>query len=240
MAQAMAGFLQWLAADYGGHRRCMLQDIARRRQKYTESASHRRTATILANLETAWELFLRFATESKALSRDEADVLRQRGAAALEAAAAAQVQHLAANDPVERFVELLSAAVASGRAHLANADGGVPSEPQAWGWRWDSGSDGWRPQGHRIGWLDAGNVYLEPEAALAVVQQLGDDTGDGIAIASATLRKRLHERGLLASIDQKRDRLVVRRRLERKRRAVLHVKAAVLHAPKPAQPAQCE
>jgi hypothetical protein len=219
-------------------------DVVRRREQYGKSTTHSRTPTILANLEAGWSLLIRFARERKALTMKEAKALRDRGAAALKAVGAAQGQHLAANDPVARFVELLSSVIASGRAHLASAQGGAPPEPQAWGWRQERSGDTlvWKPQGDRVGWLDEGNVYLEPEASYTVVQKVGNDAGDGISLSSTTMRKRLHERHMLVSTDEKRGKLTVRRTLEGKRRDVIHLVPSALHSPKPAQSAHrpCE
>ena len=116
MSKSMAAFVKWLAANYEDGVRRFRQDVVRRREQYRDSGAHLRTPTILANLAAGWELFLQFALESKALTREEVEKLQRRGAAALEAAAASQGQHLAANDPVDRFVALLSSAIASGRA----------------------------------------------------------------------------------------------------------------------------
>ncbi|MGQ9576987.1 MAG: hypothetical protein ACUVUC_16920, partial [Thermoguttaceae bacterium] len=57
-------------------------------------------------------------------------------------------------------------------------------------------------QGMRIGWIDDEDLYLEPDAAYAVVQRLGRDVGDALAVSPQTLRKRLKERRLLAQLPQ--------------------------------------
>ena len=76
--------------------------------------------------------------------------------------------------------------------------------------------------------MDDEHCYLDRDAALAEVQRLGRDTGDGLTISGQTLTKRLHERGLLASTDTVRETLLARRTLEGKRRAVLHLAAETL------------
>ena len=60
--------------------------------------------------------------------------------------------------------------------------------------------------------------------------------GDGIGVTSQTLRKRLSERGLLASVDAKRETLTVRRTLEGKQRDVLHLVSSQLGTPAPEEP----
>ena len=72
-------------------------------------------------------------------------------------------------------MELLSSALASGRAHVASPDGGAPEAPEAWGWhRTGDGCKGrWRAQGAQIGWRDGAALYLEPEASYAVAQKGG-------------------------------------------------------------------
>jgi hypothetical protein len=97
----------------------------------------------------------------------------------------------------------------------------------------------WRPQGERIGWLEDEDLYLEPDAALAAVQKQGRDSGEPLAVTGRTLRKRLHERGLLLSTDEARQVLTVRKTLEgRPRRDVLHTSVDFfsIHMEKPDQP----
>jgi hypothetical protein len=75
-------------------------------------------------------------------------------------------------------------------------------------------------------WLDGANLYLEPEASFAACQRLGQTAGEPLAITQPTLEKRLHDRGLLQSIEKGRRRLRVRvSGLEGKRRPVLHLAA---------------
>jgi len=130
--------------------------------------------------------------------------------------------------------ELLSTAIASGRAHVAGLEGGEPEEPGAWGWRHATVGTGdyereeWRPLGERVGWVEKESLYLLPEAAYAAVQKQGQDSGEPLTITERTLRKRLHERGLLLSVEDSRPTLAVRRTLEGRRRGVLHLSADFL------------
>jgi hypothetical protein len=105
----------------------------------------------------------------------------------------------------------------------------------SWGWRevtfgtGDHQRKDWEPQGEHIGWVDGTNVYLQSDSAYAVVQKLARDGGDQIAVGLPTMKKRLHERGLLASTETSVsdgrvvERLDVRRSLQGKRRTVLHL-----------------
>ena len=75
--------------------------------------------------------------------------------------------------------------------------------------------------GDRIGWVDDDNVYLEPIAAFRVVQTAGRDTGEILSVSESILRKRLHEKHLFASVDEKRGTLTVRRTIGGSSKAVL-------------------
>jgi hypothetical protein len=144
--------------------------------------------------------FLTFAHEVGALTVDERKALWDRCWAALGAAAEAQAHHQSVSEPTRRFLDLLRAAIASGRAHVAAPDGQPPQQPEAWGCRQrtigtgDYQRDEWQPQGKRIGWLDGTDLYLEPEAAYAESQALAREQGESFAVSPQTLRKRLHER----------------------------------------------
>ncbi len=155
---------------------------------------------------------------------------------ALGEAAAAQAGHQHASEPARRFVELISSALASGRAHVACPAGKKPDVP-GWGWRTTDYRD--IHQGRQIGWLDGEDVYLDPDASIAVAKLLAEETGEPIAVGSKTLHKRLHEKAMLSSTEKERGTLTVRRTLDGKRREVLHLRASLsLFEAEPDQSAQ--
>jgi len=241
-AQALAGFVRWLAPQFEGIHSRLREDVARLRDAAFRSHLHRRTPDIVANLMVGLDLFLQFAVEAGALDVREAEILRARGWSALGEAASCQAQHQAASEPTRRFIELLRAAIASGRAHVAAMSGGPPDTPESWGWREspvgtsDYARSDWRPQGDRVGWLDGDDLYLEPEAAYAAAQRMARDGGDTISVGSRTLHKRLREKDLLASTEGTRGTLTVRRVAEGCRRSVVHLKAGSLLSPETDQP----
>ncbi len=243
-ARAMSGFVRWLASRYEDIRASLKEERATLREWAALSTQHKRTPGIVADLALGLRYFLLFAHDAGALSAEEADWLWLRGWAALGEAAAAQGHHQAAGEPTRRFGELLSAAIASGQAHVAGPDGGEPEEPGGWGWRratvgtGDHEREEWRPPGERVGWVEEDNLYLLPEAAYAAVQKQGRDSGEPLTVTERTLRKRLHERGLLLSVEDSRLTLAVRRTLEGRRRGVLHLSADFLSLPtnQPDQP----
>ncbi len=239
-AQALAGFVCWLAAQYGETHKRLGRELEELRAELL--SNHRRTPTNMASLALGLRYALAFSQDAGAICEEERAALWGRCWRALLASADAQEVHVASSDPVRRFLELLAGALASGRAHVAGRDGDEPEHPEAWGWRLRIAGtgeyqrdEGW-PQGNRIGWLD-GDLYLEPEASYAAAQALGRDTGDPLAILPRTLHKRLAERGLLLSQDESRGRHVVRVTLEGKRREVLHLDVGTLLV-KTAQPSQ--
>ena len=78
------------------------------------------------------------------------------------------------------------------------------------------------PLGDCIGWVDGDDVYLEPTAAFRAAQMAARDCGEPFAISEHTLKKRLREKNLLASIDTKRETLTVRRIIRGSSKTILH------------------
>lgn len=230
-AEALAGFAAFLAPQFTRVQAGLRQQVTHWRDLAAASGQHRRTPEIAANLALGLHWFLEYALDAGAITDKERESLWKRGWQALGQAAQAQSGHQAASEPTRRFLELLSAALASGRAHLAGPFGDAPPEGGAWGWReytigaGDGARSEWRAQGDRIGWIDGGDVYLQKDAAYNVAKRLGADGGDGITLAPRTLNKRLHERGLLASVDEARGTSTVRRTLAGQRHDVLHLHA---------------
>lgn len=228
-AEALAGFLKWLAPRYGNVLAGLAAEVRDLRQQASQSALHRRVPDIVANLAVGLRYFLAYAQEAGALTADEADSLWERGWKALGEVAAAQTAHHMAAEPARRFMQLLRGAIASGRAHVASGDGGEPDKPGVWGWWRADGSTGyapeWRAQGQLVGWLDGQDLYLEPDPSYAAAQSLAREMGDSLGVSPRTLHKRLEERGLLASTEPGRNTRTVRRTLAGARRTVLHVHA---------------
>jgi hypothetical protein len=246
-ALAMSSYIRWLAIRYEHLRESLKEEHAELRRAAGASGQHRRTPGIVADLALGLRYFLLFAHESGAVDSKRARELWARGWRALGEAASGQSQHQETGEPTRRFRELLSAAIASGRAHVASPEGCEPEVPEAWGWRQATVGSGdfereeWRAQGERIGWLEDEDLYLEPDAALAAVQKQGRDSGEPLAVTGRTLRKRLHEGGLLLSTGKEREgreTLTVRHTLEGSRKGVLHMASDFLSIPsaEPDQP----
>jgi hypothetical protein len=222
-ALAMAGYVHWLAPQMDAIRGRLQAEQAELRDMASGDGQHARTPGIIAGLALGLRYLLDFALTAGAISEVERAELWRRGWTALTEAAAAQAAGIAAAEPAGLFLRLLSAAVASGSAHIANQKGEEPPEPQRWGWRRDGTDLLHKPQGVRAGWLADGEVYLEPEASFAAVQRMARDQNETFAITAHTLRRRLKEKGLLATTDAARGKLTVRKMLQGVRRDVLHI-----------------
>ena len=73
------------------------------------------------------------------------------------------------------------------------------------------------------------DLFLDPAVSYQVAQQLAG--AERITVSEQTLRQRLRQLGLLASIDAGRGMVQVRRTLEGRPRQVLHLRATDLVGP---------
>jgi hypothetical protein len=204
---------------------------ARYREQAAHAGLHRRTPGIVADLFLGWQWFLDFAFEAEALTRGEAEDYRARVWSALIEVAHRQSEHQREANPVDRFLALLRTAIAAGRAHVAARNGGIPDNPGARGWRTHRTRNHrraeWLPQGARVGWLDGEELFLDIDSAYGVARAAAAGV-DGIAVGIQTLIKRLHQSGRLNSIDERREKLKIRRVVDGRRLEVLHLPAEVL------------
>jgi hypothetical protein len=241
-ADAMSGYLRWIAQQYEPLHQTLQGDIDVLRQKAMTAQMHRRTPNTVANLAIGLQCFLRFVREY-GVSEMETSELWDRGWTALRLAARTQYQHQAASDPVRRFFDLLRGAIVAGKAHLASLDGNKPLEKaESLGWRFSEATQcpDWRPQGDRIGWVDGSFVFLQPEASFAAAQKLGRDVGDSLCITRGTLGKRLKERKLLLMEPSRKDRITLRKVIEGMRREVIGLRLDTLLCAEPDQPDQTD
>ncbi len=187
---ALAGYLQWLAPRIAELQAGQRDELAGLRDRLlTRLPSHGRTPATIARLQRAWRYWLKAAQECQALTAAEARTLWQRILAALITAGEEQAAYLRTQEPAERFIELLLAALTSGRAHLAPADESTEAEFAA---RWGRG-------GEKIGWATGdGLVYLQPDNSFRLAQEMAKG-GEGLAVSAQTLWKRMDEAKLLAA-----------------------------------------
>lgn len=204
-AQAMAGYLRWLAGTYGDVHGTLARQIAHMREMPV-NGQHARTPGIAASLLVGLRVFLNFAVSIEAITKEQATELFERGRVALSRCAEGQAEHHQDADPAPRFLRLVGALLTSGRAHLEDVGGGRPANPERLGWRSrtvpaKTGPEAtWQELGRCIGWMEAETetVYLDPEASFAEAQILAQAQGEPIPVTPRTLAKRLRERGLLA------------------------------------------
>jgi hypothetical protein len=174
-------------------------------------------------LQCGFELWLEFALETGAISTAERIELEQRCERALQELAVLQARYHQASDPARRFLGLLKAALACGHAHVANRRGVVPKSPEIWGWRCKSTAQGWIPQGIRIGWITGDDLFLEPTASYHIANAIAGI--ERLTLSQQTMHHRLRDSGLLASVDEGRQMVQVRRTLAGSARQVLHLRA---------------
>jgi hypothetical protein len=137
-----------------------------------------------------------------------------------------QAKYQMASDPALRFVALLRTALSCGRAHVADPHGKPPREAMLWGWQQKESGRGWIAQGTGIGWIAGSDLYLDPKASYEIAQEAAGS--ERLRVSEQSLRQRLRQNGLLASIDAGRGMVQVRRTLEGRPRQVLHLRSSDL------------
>jgi hypothetical protein len=231
LACAMGGFVLWMAGQYEDLQRRFQAGVREVPRQTQQSGVHARTPRALAELSMAWKLFLEFALESGAITLSENAELEHRQERAFEEIGSLQSIYQENGDPARRFLFLLRAALACGRAHVANSHGQAPADAALWCWRDMQRPRRCQPRGTRIGWVSGDDLFLDPTASYQAAQELAGP--ERLLVSEQTLRHKLRECGLLASVDQGRGMVQVRRTLQGATRQVLHLRAADLVGNRP-------
>lgn len=238
-ARVMGDYVSYIAGRFDTVRETLRQRVAELRGDALRDPAHARTPGIIANLQAAFELFTEYCEQRGAIDASERERLTHDCWRALRRAGAAQENHHAAAEPAAQFVSLLRSCLTSGQAHLASRAGGAPTSlSEVCGWR-KQGLD-LVPLGRCVGWTESDDIYIEPAAAYQVVQIAARDSGEPLNASRQTLKKRLREKGLLASVDESRGTLTVRRTICGSSKDVLHMLRAALLPPDPEQSEESE
>ena len=204
-AQAMSGFIRWLAP----HRQAVLDKwngrYAALRDSLASLAPHARTAPNIASLAMGLELFIWYAIDAQALTHDDAIRMWVDAYKELVQTAHRQAVHDREANPVHTYLQCLRERLAIGQSYLKKP--GVRHE-----------HDGTSTQ---IGWLDEGKgiAYLYTEVAMTEARKTGS-----ITIDTHTMTRRIKNAGLVALTEPKSDRILVRETFEGKRDRFLAIK----------------
>jgi hypothetical protein len=211
LAESMAGFIQWLAPQIPTLKKTIGPQVESWRGKVP---GHGRNADTLGFLMTGLSTFLDYATATGALSEEERQRELQAGREALTTLLLAQDALQQESDIANRFLELLVAALASGRCHLrpCNLDGSEKEHTSIdralalpYGWMFDGFSI--KPQGAMLGWVTDKKVYLIGEASFASMQSFASEQGVSIGESPRTVWERLDEKGYLQGKDKEQGRM---------------------------------
>jgi NrS-1 polymerase HBD domain len=204
LAEAMAAYIGWLQPQLDTLPAVLKSRWTElRAEALPQLTHHSRHPEVYAHLATAWELFLRFATEQAVLTEQERQEHWFIGRDTLMLAINRQRLDAEAEDPVHRFCSHLKEAFIQGKAYLDDVNGGYPTDAGQWGWTMQSfpHHDGtsnaeWKPStgASMLGWIDQDFLYLLPDAAYRLVFENLQRAGVTL-LPQQTMWKRLVDRG---------------------------------------------
>ncbi|MHB1424796.1 MAG: DUF3854 domain-containing protein [Gemmataceae bacterium] len=229
-AEAMAGYIQWLA----GHFDPVRSDFRFRRDHHRDELqahkAHPRLVSTAADLLASFEVYLQFIEEQGVLGEADTNALFERLGKVLIRNIKAQRRDQASSSPVSRFLSLLRTLFLTGRAHVADTAGGPPEEKShQWGWEEVTTETEGGPQtvrhrrGPQIGWIAGTRLMLDGKACLAEVKRLADGCNKPLDLSEKTLGKLLLEKGLLT--ERNKGRYTIKRRILGSQHRVLELHA---------------
>ncbi|MDD2724682.1 MAG: hypothetical protein PHH59_11760 [Methylovulum sp.] len=208
----MSAYLQWLAPRLDDLKKTFPKTVEAFRNAAIRdgiATSHPLAPEIYANMVAGAEQFLAFLEAVGLVTDDKGNGLLLDVESYLQQAFSEQGAYQAEQDEIERFLQLLRAAISSGNAHVAcRLKQREPTlRPHAWGWRVDGespmGDKSYTPMGDHIGWycdpMDNAHaeIWLQQDTAFKVVQQFARSQGDAFLMSPASLWRRMHEKGLI-------------------------------------------
>ena len=224
--EILSDFILWILKNNKHIQATIGEHLSRLRQKYMKLGSHSRFPENMANLGLGLIFFKQFCESSELLNKSEMKQVEKLWIESLKLLAAKEQRLFTINEPADHFIELLKGAFQSNLGYLADKKtGDEPSSPSLFGWR-STGDKAARKIHYsasgilKVGWVDADNAYLLPDAALAAAKRFGNSIGENFALQKRTLHKRLADAGYLllseketftpkVTVEKKRERVLV-------------------------------
>ncbi|MBS1983580.1 MAG: hypothetical protein JST16_05350 [Bdellovibrionales bacterium] len=199
LAAAMSAYVRWLIPQADSMKARLSESFKSYRERAGPDLAHGRTPDILASLMVGMDGLVSFAQYSGVLTEEEGSELLDKAWRVFVELAKLQGEHLTNEEPAARFMELLKTALLTGKAYLDSLEDGVrPDACEQWGWKNGLGGCGtdYLRQGEHIGWVGKDEVYLEPNAAYAVVSKMAQSQNEPMPITKNTLWKRLIQKDI--------------------------------------------
>jgi hypothetical protein len=205
---AMAGYLQYLAQRFDVLQGEMPARFRALRAELQVDGSHRREPGQVAHLLLGLETFFSFAVAIGAITGAEREARLGEAREVLLAHSREHAESQAEEAPEQVFLRLLAGGFASKRAYLEHKQGGVPQDPEQWGWEPSirRGADGgesivWQHPtvAQLVGVVDDEWLLLFPEPVYQFVAGAARTGGRIFPVEAKSLWRRLDEGGLLAT-----------------------------------------
>ncbi len=236
LALAMAGYIQWLAPQLPSLRSEIRNEMRHLSVAVRTPEMHNRTPYQIASLLIGLKFFLEFAESCNAITSVDRQKLWGDGTTAIVEAGHKQSVIQEDEDLALKVMELIRGALASGKAHLADAkNGSIPKEPEKWGWTIAGNTS--QQKGERMGWVNEaqGEIYCEPSHLITLLIKWAKEQNENIPISRNTLWKRMAEQN--AILPNKSERKNTHKRtIEGVRKGVIVIPVAELTAPSPELP----
>jgi hypothetical protein len=236
-SKAMAAFIQWIAGDYANICDSLRTHRIAHLAADSTAGTHKRTAAINADLLFAYNLFLQFASSVGVIDDEQVTSMTTEFEAVMTGVVSAQAEPGCQSNPAQRYIEILKQALASGAAHLAIERNGSGMPQLNCGSRRHAGSNplqlelrgeciGWIRDGH-IGHPADADIYLFPDVAFAVVQEIARKTNEPLGAGKCAIHKQLRAAEMLRSTGPQ-GRIPVRLTFDGCQHQVLHLAARTL------------
>lgn len=211
--QALAGWIQWLAAHPE-----MSTEHAKLARLFRDdhlNVGHTRTPPIMGELIATARLLSMYGREMGWLENVQANELFGKARKAILEVGERQREYLEAADPVVAFIETIRTMLQSNIAHAKTMNGGIPADAVRWGWTVHQKQGelaSYTSNGPTLGYIDTeAGEFLFDQGSIQLIKKW---SGGRLGITPQTLVKRLHEAGVIARQDAHRDRHTVRVRVD--------------------------
>lgn len=181
LAQAMHGYIEWLALKMDDIPEKLRERFIKYRQKATAEGQHARIPEVVAWLHMGLYAGLDYAEETGAIERKTKEEFLVAGWRVLVTLAERQAQLIAEERPSAKYLSVLGELLTSGAAYVQDIHEPAPKEKEP----------------GFLGWQDSEWYYLLPDTAYKAVAQFCANQGGHFPVTARTLWKHLEVEGVI-------------------------------------------